>query len=48
MIDEIIKLRRRGLSFRKIASKLDTTVGKVQYQWTKLIQKKGNATAGSL
>jgi uncharacterized protein len=40
MIDEIIKLRRRGLSFRKIASELDTTVGKVQYQWTKLIQNK--------
>ncbi|WP_244671128.1 DUF4912 domain-containing protein [Bacillus sp. NTK034] len=40
MIDEIIKLRRRGLSFRKIAIELDTTVGKVQYQWTKLIQNK--------
>lgn len=40
MIDEIIKLRRRGLSFRKIAKELDTTVGKVQYQWTKLIQNK--------
>jgi len=40
MIDEIIKLRRRGLSFRKIASELHTTVGKVQYQWTRLIQNK--------
>ncbi|GLB58202.1 DUF4912 domain-containing protein [Cytobacillus sp. NCCP-133] len=40
MIDDIIKLRRRGLSFRKIARELDTTVGKVQYQWTKLIQNK--------
>ncbi|MGN7178358.1 DUF4912 domain-containing protein [Paenibacillus sp. FSL R5-0490] len=46
MIDEIIKLRRRGLSFRKIASKLDTTVGKVQYQWTKLIQNKGKRDSG--
>ncbi|CAM3674624.1 DUF4912 domain-containing protein [Cytobacillus oceanisediminis] len=40
MIDEIIKLRRRGLSFRKIARELDTTVGKVQYQWVKLVQNK--------
>lgn len=46
MIDEIIKLRRRGLSFRKIASELDTTVGKVQYQWTKLIQNKGKRDSG--
>src|SRR4051812_33518750 len=35
MIDEIKKLRRRGLSFRKIAEELDSTVGKVQYQWKK-------------
>lgn len=48
MIDEIIKLRRRGLSFRKIATKLDTTVGKVQYQWTKLIQNKGKRDSGEV
>ncbi|KAF0818383.1 hypothetical protein KIS4809_2782 [Bacillus sp. ZZV12-4809] len=48
MIDEIIKLRRRGLSFRKIASELDTTVGKVQYQWTKLIQNKGKRDSGEV
>lgn len=35
MIDEIKKLRRKGLSFRKIAEELDLTVGKVQYQWKK-------------
>src|SRR4051812_26315522 len=35
MIEEIKKLRRKGLSFRKIATELDTTIGKVQYQWTK-------------
>jgi uncharacterized protein len=35
MIDEIKKLRRKGLSFRKIAEELDSTVGKVQYQWKK-------------
>ncbi|KAA9026298.1 DUF4912 domain-containing protein [Niallia endozanthoxylica] len=35
MIKEIMKLRRKGLSFRKIADELDTTVGKVQYQWKK-------------
>ncbi|MBI0576348.1 DUF4912 domain-containing protein [Neobacillus cucumis] len=37
MIDEIIKLREEGLSFRKIASELDTTVGRVQYRWNKWI-----------
>ncbi|PWW26581.1 hypothetical protein DFO73_110154 [Cytobacillus oceanisediminis] len=45
MIDEIIKLRRRGLSFRKIARELDTTVGKVQYQWTKLVQNKAKRSS---
>ncbi|PLS15232.1 hypothetical protein CVD28_23170 [Bacillus sp. M6-12] len=35
MIDKIMLLRNEGLSFRKIAERLDTTVGKVQYQWTK-------------
>ena len=38
MINEIIKLRKDGLSFRKIASELDTTVGKVQYRWNKWIE----------
>ncbi|MEH7178753.1 DUF4912 domain-containing protein [Neobacillus vireti] len=37
MIEEIIKLREDGLSFRKIASQLNTTVGKVQYRWNKYI-----------
>ncbi|MBO8176805.1 MAG: DUF4912 domain-containing protein [Bacillus sp. (in: Bacteria)] len=35
MIEQIIDLRKRGLSFRKIAKELNTTVGKVQYQWKK-------------
>ncbi|MCL6571986.1 MAG: DUF4912 domain-containing protein [Bacillus sp. (in: Bacteria)] len=35
MIEEIIKLRGDGLSFRKIASELNTTVGKIQYRWNK-------------
>ena len=35
VINEIIKLRGDGLSFRKIASELNTTVGKVQYHWNK-------------
>lgn len=39
MIDEIIKLREEGLSFRKIASELNTTIGKVQYQWKKWTEK---------
>jgi hypothetical protein len=39
MIEEIIKLRGDGLSFRKIASELNTTVGRVQYRWNKWINK---------
>jgi uncharacterized protein len=39
MIEEIIKLRGDGLSFRKIALKLNTTVGRVQYRWNKWINK---------
>lgn len=35
MITEIIKLKKQGVSFRKIAKELNTTVGKVQYQWVK-------------
>jgi hypothetical protein len=39
MIEEIIKLRSDGLSFRKIATELNTTVGKVQYRWNKWIEE---------
>jgi len=39
MIEEIIKLRGDGLSFRKIASELNTTVGKVQYRWNKWMEE---------
>ncbi|WP_141431580.1 DUF4912 domain-containing protein [Bacillus sp. 03113] len=44
MIEDIINLRKKGLSFRKIAEELDSTVGKVQYQWTKYVKsnKKNN------
>jgi uncharacterized protein len=42
MIDEIIKLREDGLSFRKIASELNTTVGKVQYRWNKWVNNQDN------
>lgn len=35
MINEIIQYRRQGMSFRKIADKLNSTVGKVHYQWIK-------------
>jgi hypothetical protein len=35
MINEIIQYRRQGMSFRKIAEILNSTVGKVHYQWTK-------------
>ncbi|WP_040208006.1 DUF4912 domain-containing protein [Neobacillus jeddahensis] len=39
MIDEIIKLRGDGLSFRKIALVLNTSVGKVQYRWNKWLEQ---------
>ncbi|WP_409251364.1 DUF4912 domain-containing protein [Bacillus sp. SCS-153A] len=35
MLEQIIQYRRQGLSFRKIAKEMNTTVGKVQYQWVK-------------
>ncbi|HYK74523.1 MAG TPA: DUF4912 domain-containing protein [Pseudoneobacillus sp.] len=35
MIKEIVTMRRKGMSFRKIAEKLNSTVGKVHYQWLK-------------
>ncbi|WP_113927549.1 DUF4912 domain-containing protein [Bacillus sp. P14.5] len=35
MLEQIIEYRNQGLSFRKIAKEMDTTVGKVQYQWVK-------------
>jgi uncharacterized protein len=38
MIEQIIKLREEGLSFRKIAEELNTTVGKVQYRFNKWVQ----------
>ena len=42
MIEEIIKLREDGLSFRKIASQLNTTVGRVQYRWNKYVNNQEN------
>jgi uncharacterized protein len=42
MIEEIIKLREGGLSFRKIASQLNTTVGRVQYRWNKYVNSQEN------
>ncbi|AIE60738.1 DUF4912 domain-containing protein [Bacillus methanolicus] len=44
MIEEIVKLRRKGLSFRKIAVELNSTVGKVQYQWKKYMKMKSAAS----
>jgi uncharacterized protein len=35
VLEQIIEYRKQGLSFRKIAKELNTTVGKVQYQWVK-------------
>ena len=38
LIEQIVTLRRKGLSFRKIAKELNSTVGKVQYQWKKYMK----------
>ncbi|PKG25735.1 DUF4912 domain-containing protein [Niallia nealsonii] len=38
MLEQILELRRKGLSFRKIAKELGSTVGKVQYQWNKYMK----------
>jgi uncharacterized protein len=35
VLEKIIELRKEGMSFRKIAKELNSTVGKVQYQWVK-------------
>jgi uncharacterized protein len=35
MLKQIIEYREQGLSFRKIAKEMNTTVGRVQYQWVK-------------
>ncbi|MEH7414129.1 DUF4912 domain-containing protein [Neobacillus drentensis] len=48
MIQEIIKLRGDGLSFRKIASELNTTVGKVQYRWNKWMEENNHEIANEL
>lgn len=42
MIEEIIKLREDGLSFRKIASQLNTSIGRVQYRWNKYVNHQEN------
>jgi uncharacterized protein len=47
VLNEIIKMREQGISFRKIAKELETTVGKVQYQWVKYQKMMGNGEAQS-
>jgi len=39
LIEQIVTLRSKGLSFRKIAKELNSTVGKVQYQWKKYMKE---------
>ncbi|ARK29378.1 DUF4912 domain-containing protein [Halalkalibacter krulwichiae] len=43
MIEQILALREKGYSFRKIADQLNTTVGKVQYRYQKHLQAKEEA-----
>lgn len=44
MIEEIIFLKNKGLSFRRIANEMNSTVGKVQYQWTKWMSQQSDVT----
>jgi len=39
LIEDIKRLRDEGLSLRKSAARLNTTVGKVQYRWNKWINE---------
>jgi hypothetical protein len=39
VIEQILALREKGYSFRKIANELNTTVGKVQYRYQKHLQQ---------
>lgn len=39
MIQDILKFRDQGLSFREIARELNSTVGKIHYSWTKYVKE---------
>lgn len=39
MIEQILALREKGMSFRKIADEIGSTVGKVQYRWNKYMKE---------
>jgi len=39
LLEQIVNLRKEGLSFRKIAKELDMSLGKVQYQWGKYLKE---------
>ncbi|QPC46880.1 DUF4912 domain-containing protein [Mangrovibacillus cuniculi] len=39
MIEQILALREQGMSFRKIADEIGSTVGKVQYRWNKYMKE---------
>ncbi|MBM7693305.1 hypothetical protein JOC77_002745 [Peribacillus deserti] len=43
MIEEILKLRNEGLSFKKIASSLGVPAGRIQYQWNKHLKSLAEA-----
>lgn len=45
MLQQIIEYRNQGMSFRKIAKEMNTTVGKVQYQWVKFQKALGDPKA---
>jgi hypothetical protein len=39
VIQDIVKLRNEGLSFREIAREMNTTVGKIHYRWSKHLKE---------
>ncbi|WP_170007669.1 hypothetical protein [Bacillus fonticola] len=45
MIEQIVKLRNQGYSFRRIANDLHSTLGKVHYQWSKYQEQQAKRVA---
>jgi hypothetical protein len=45
LIEDIVKLKEKGLTLQEIAEKMDMSIGKVQYRWNKYRQKHIPVTA---
>lgn len=43
MINEIVKMKEKGLTLQQIADRMNLSIGKVQYRWNKYRQEAGKA-----